>query len=148
LRDSDKALELLAKDLQLGGVSRMPVEGFPNPIFTKYSNDELVQKNEEYWRIKGIRGYYPEEISSGKTREGFEIPFKSKGADGLGLMADRIRNSTLHFQSKEEFDKAIQEYKLNKTGDLEGIFKRFGLSGDSEQDSYIDQQALLLEYMR
>jgi hypothetical protein len=143
---ADQVLELVAKDLQQGGYysSGASSEGVPlfgsSPVFKKYSQDELVTKTEDYWRVKNIRGYNPEEIAKGVTREGITIPFEQRG--------DYIRNFALHFQSKQQFKEAVDQFKVTKSGVLDGIFKRYGLSTDQEQDSYLIQQGYLLDLLR
>lgn len=148
VRNADKSLELLAKDVQTGGYYKVGAmsEGISlGSYFSRYSDDELKNKTFDYWRIKNMRGYSPEEITSGKTREGLSIPFESKLQDGSGITGDAIRNLSLHFQSLGQLNQALQE--PNKET-LKGVFKRFGIIGDAEEDAYIRQQTYLLELMR
>lgn len=148
VKNADKSLELLAKDIQTGGYYRTGAmsEGTSlGSFFSRYSKDELVQKGLDYWRIKNMRGYSPEEISSGRTREGLAIPFDSKLEDGTGVTGDAIRNLTLHFQSSAQLEQALKEPNQDT---LKGIYKRFGITGDAEEDAYIRQQTYLLELMR
>lgn len=155
-----KILPLLAKDIlegkydQVDGGRLMQESGMRFSAI-KYTDEQMKKKQDQYWDLKSISGYSPNEIASGRTDEGLAIPFtgpsptSQSSADSTSPIGERIRVFTTHFKSKEQLDQLMQDYKSgNKENDLGRIFKRFNLNGDDEEDSYVQQQVYLLGIYR
>jgi len=161
----NKILPLLAKDIIEGKVdvpeSAMLMDGggfgfvAPQLKTIKYKDEELSKKKDQYWDLKIIGGFSPNEIAKGKTEEGLPIPFNVAGGPGKNSVdqansfGERVKSFSTHFQSASQMDELIKEYQAgNKDNALGGIFKRLELNSDDEQDSYVQQQAYLLGIYR
>lgn len=166
----NKILPLLAKDIIEGKVDvpkgSMLLDGGGLGIepkqfkSIKYKDSELARKKTQYWDLKIISGYSPNEIAKGKTDEGLTIPFNSSGGgekdsvDAVNSVGERVKTFSTHFESKDQMDYLIKEYQAGKmlgasqTNTLGEIFKRLELNSDDEQDSYVQQQLYLLGIYR
>jgi len=161
----NKILPLLAKDIIEGKVDvpeasmLMDGGGFgftpPQLKTIKYKDEELSKKKDQYWDLKIIGGFSPNEIAKGKTEEGLPIPFNVAGSPGQNSVdqassfGERVKAFSTHFESRSQMDQLIKEYQAgNKDNALGGIFKRLELNSDDEQDSYVQQQLYLLGIYR
>lgn len=143
---ADKILPLLAKDI-ITGEFPLTDSSKKEKTYIKYGVKDLERKQDEYWRLKSMRGFKSEEIASGRTSEGLVIPaFTQNTPNPIG---ERVRNYATHFESLPELDKLIAEYQSgNKDNNLGRIFKAYNLTTDADQDSYVQQQVYLLKVMR
>jgi len=143
-KSADTILPLLAKDIITGSFPQF--EG-SDTYHIKYGNADLERKQDEYWRLKTIRGFTADEIASGRTADGMPIPAYSPNSPNP--IGERVRNYATHFESTQELNKMIMEYQSgNKNNNLGRIFKAYNLTTDADQDSYVQQQVYLLKVMR
>lgn len=149
-QEADKILPELAKDLIRGGYDAYSEKEVVGTFrsFVNYDEKTLAKKNDEYFKLKKMIGYTPQELIRGTTTEGIPIPLDPKSPKYAEL-----RNLTPHFKSYSDFIQAVEDYN-SSVGEgvaesyIGKLYKVFNITTPDEEDSYVQQQAYLLKLLK